>query len=447
LQNIVDVVVSVSPLAAPRSTFNQLLIVGNSAVIPSFGANSRIREYQQADAMLTDGFTDSSPEYLAALLYFSAKPAPTTLWVGRHNLTTLKTLALNAPGSGYHVGDILTIVHAGASGGTVTVLTVDGSGDITSLSPAITTPGTGYAIAAGCAVTGGYGTSATIDVSAIGESPLQAIQACRAINFEWYVGVVLDAITADHEVIAPWAEAAQPPTVYAFTTQDADVLNNVGGNVCLTLMGESFSRTISQYSTDNPYAIVAVMGYAMGQNTGLANSAFTLKFKGEVGINTEQLAPTQVGYIEGANCNLYLSYGNYYNIFEQGKMANGQFFDEIINIDMLANNVQLTVMDLLYQTPKVPQTDAGVTQIIHACNVACQQAVDIGFLAPGLWTGVDILNLKNGDTLPKGYLVQAPPVASQSSADRQARKSPPIYIAIKEAGAIHSVLLGLYINR
>jgi len=95
------------------------------------------------------------------------------------------------------------------------------------------------------------------------------------------------------------------------------------------------------------------MGYAMGQNTGLANSAYTLKFKQEIGVDTEDLDTSQITNIEGDNGNVYLSYSNYYTIFEPGVMANGQFFDEVINLDMLVNNIQLSVMDLLYANPKI----------------------------------------------------------------------------------------------
>ena len=39
-------------------------------------------------------------------------------------------------------------------------------------------------------------------------------------------------------------------------------------------------------------------------------------------------------------------------------MADATRFDEILNLDMLSNNIQLNIMDLLYQSTKVPQTDA-----------------------------------------------------------------------------------------
>ncbi len=288
------------------------------------------------------------------------------------------------------------------------------------------------------------------------ETCLDAFRACREANYEWYVGICLEAGYQDHIDCAHYAESATPSTIYAFTTSDIDCLTGDSSpeDIFTYLKNLKYSRAIGQYATtqegvfpNNKYAIVAIMGYAMGQNSGLANSAYTLKFKREVGIATEPLTVTQRGILEGNNGNVYLSYGNYYSIFEQGKMSNGAFFDEKINLDMIVNNMQLTVMDLLHQNPKVPQTDEGVTQLIQACNQACEESVRIGFLGPGKWTGVNVLNLKNGDPLPNGYLVQAEAISKQSQADREERKSVPLYVAIKEVGATHSVLIGVYVNR
>ncbi len=365
LDTIVDVVVRVSPLAAPRATFNEALIIGFSAHI---SPADRLKKYGSTAEMLDDGFINTDHEYLAAQKYFAQDPAPMYVWIGRQDV-----------------------------GGAETIL--------------------------------------------------DAIEACREKEAAWYVVVAPDAVKADHEAIALWVETATPSTVYAYTTADADVLNGTAGNIGETLMDLTYKRTFGQYSTDSIYAVCGIVGYAMGANTGLANSAYTLKFKQEVGINTEDLTTNAIGLIEGNNVNVYLLYGGFYKIFEQGVMANGQFFDEIINLDMLRNNIQLNVMDLLYGNPKIPQTDEGVNQIIHACNLACQQAVDLGFLGKGQWTGPRVLNLNTGDYLPKGYIVQAQPLSQQAPADRQARKSPSIYIAIKEAGAIHSVLIGVYVDR
>ena len=289
-----------------------------------------------------------------------------------------------------------------------------------------------------------------------GETFVQALQACREASSEWYIAICLGAAYADHIACAAYIETATPSSVYAYTTSDADCLTGTASppDIFTYLKSLDYSRSIGQYATtqggiypNNIYAIVAIMGYACGQNSGLANSAFTLKFKQETGIAIEPLSSSNINVIEGNNGNLYLEYANYYTIFEQGRMANGTFFDERINLDMFVNNLQLTIMDLLYQNPKIPQTDAGVTQLIHACNEACDEAVRIGFLGPGTWTGPNVLNLKTDDPLPTGYLVQAEALSTQTQADREARKSVPLYIAIKESGAVHSVLVGVYVNR
>ena len=70
-------------------------------------------------------------------------------------------------GTGYVVNDVLTVVQGGASGGTVTVTSVDGGGGITGLSAQVTTLGTGYTVANNLATTGGTGTGAEVDVLAV----------------------------------------------------------------------------------------------------------------------------------------------------------------------------------------------------------------------------------------------------------------------------------------
>lgn len=73
---------------------------------------------------------------------------------------TLSTVLVSNAGTGYAVGDILTL--AGGSGGTVRVATLTGSA-ITTV--AIVNPGSAYSAASGVAVTGGTGTGATFNTT------------------------------------------------------------------------------------------------------------------------------------------------------------------------------------------------------------------------------------------------------------------------------------------
>jgi hypothetical protein len=111
---------------------------------------------------------------------------------------------------------------------------------------------------------------------------------------------------------------------------------------------------------------------------------------------------------------------------------------------MLVANLQIEELNVLQSTPAVPQTNAGEHLLIQAANNACANSALIGFLAGGTWEGAQVLNLDTGDALPSGYLNQAQPYSQQSAGDRAAGKAMPIYCAITTAGAVQSLLIGVY---
>lgn len=88
-----------------------------------------------------------------------------------------------------------------------------------------------------------------------------------------------------------------------------------------------------------------------------------------------------------------------------------------------------------------------MTRLYNALTEVCETARKVGFIESGVWKANDLLDLKYGDTLPSGYLIQSEPVDMQVQADREARKAPPIYVALKLAGAIHHVTVQVDVNR
>lgn len=291
-----------------------------------------------------------------------------------------------------------------------------------------------------------------VGVKAEGESYLEAAQACRAKNGEWYVLIPLAAEDSDVSELAEWAEAATPDTVLAYTTHSEANLSE-GDSIFKTLKAKNYQRSFGQYSANSNDAVAATMGYAMGKNRGTSNSAFTLAFKELPGVTTDDLTETQVQYVcgdrntEGVNGNVYVTRQDSYDILQMGCMADGTYFDEVLNLDMLKNDITLNVMDLLTSTAKIPATNSGVAQIINVINVACNKYVNTGFIAPGIWNGGEVLDLENGTMLDSGYVVMAEDVDDQSQADRDARIAPPIYVCVKLAGAIHYVTIEVNVNR
>lgn len=280
------------------------------------------------------------------------------------------------------------------------------------------------------------------------ETLAEAISYCRTYNREWWACVPLGKTSENGSTVPPTSEEIEeaaltvegsvPDSVMIFTSTDLTLLTS--------LKNKSYRRTMSIYSDDTNKA-VAITGYAMGANTRLANSAFTLKFKKLVGVTADPLSEAQVSDAAAVNANVYVNRGATYDMFEQGTMADGTWFDEILNLDMLSNYIQLSVMDILSKTTKIPQTEAGVATIINAFIPDLKEAVKIGFLAPGIWTAPGFMNLNQGDAIEEGYLIMSEAVADQTVADREARMCPPIYVALKLAGAMHSVVIQLNVNR
>jgi hypothetical protein len=451
-------------------TFNQGLFIGNSGRIPSVGVNSRIRQYAQGSflaEMTADGFEPTDPEVLAVSLYFGvdSQYAPAAfVWVGCQDPTAIAAGVIDADGDGYVVGDVITVVQAGAQLGQFKVTATGANGIITGLQLISGSQGHGYSVAAGLPTTGGTGAGATVSITAIGETPLQALTACRLAQPAWYCASIVSPTVddADHFACTAFAQSASPAMQYVYGTQSATALSGATGNIFSLIKAANYSRGHGAYSTtqggaapSNVYIAAAVQGVAMGLNTGLANSNFTLAGKTLSGIVTEPLTTNQIRVfagipIEGTtgnNGNVYGNFANSYSLYEQGVNGNGTWFDQILGLDMLAADGQISIANLLATLPSIPQTDGGQTLVINAASGACARSASRGFLAGGTWTGPTILGLTPGTSLPNGYTVLSAPFSTQSPADRQARKGMPVYIAVILAGSQQSFVIGINVQQ
>ncbi|SJZ58685.1 DUF3383 family protein [Megasphaera cerevisiae] len=480
LDPVVDVTINLSAISATRKAFNLALLMGNVGSIADFD-DARIVTYASLDDMLTAGFTSTDRLYQAAALIFGQDKVPPNVAIGKISTAAIAgkntyTITTNAA-----TGDTITI-------GGVTLTAVASSAVLgTSFVPGANVIATATAIAASLnantTFNAKYGATAasgiiTITETVAGggntpgeatktgtivitsgtattsttrtETPLETITACREADWEWYVGIYCAVLTDDDiQAMAAYVEDATPATLLAYTTSESSALTDAG--IFNTLKNLSYKRAIGQYSTKHEDAIAAIMGYAMGSMTGTINSAFTLAYKIETGVTTENSAATfaesKVTAITGYNGNVYINRGNAYNVFTEGNMAYGYWFDEMIFLDKMKNDIQMGVMDLLYDNAKIPQTESGMNQLTDAIKTVLDSYVKIGFVAAGQWNGNDILDLSNGDTLPNGYLIQHETMADQSQTDRDNRIAPNIYVAAKLAGAIQHVVIEVDVNR
>lgn len=494
VNDVVSVAVSLTPVAAAQRNFGSLLILGDSGMIDT---TTRYRLYASLSAVAAD-FSNTAPEYLAAAIAFGQNPQLSQLYIGAwartatHGTLVGATLSAaqqslsnfigistgginfvinntpyNLTGLSFTAVTSMTQVAAVVAAALVGVATVTWNSiynyfQVTSLT-------TGAASTVAFATTGSpvdvsvlMGLSASVSGSYIvggivAETPLTAITILANMTNAWY-GVEFAASVmpsdSDYVACAGFIQGSNVSRIMGVCTQEAAALNaSLSTDVASQLQALGYSRTFTQYSSSSPFAESGIFGDAFTCNFNGSNTLYTLKFQQEAGVVPETLTETQAAALNGKNCNVYVNYniqtaaGAIIAILQQGVMANGTFFDVIHGTDWLQNALQTAIFNLLYTVgTKIPQTDAGVTQIINVITQVLQQSVANGLVAPGVWNGPPVGEIVTGQTLSTGFYVFAPPIATQAQAARAARQSPVITVCIKLAGAIHSVSCLVNVN-
>lgn len=475
VSKVVNVRIITSPTFPQRAGFGLLNIIGTSARLP---LGERIRFYADIDGV-SDDFQTTDEEYKAALVYFSQMPRPVQLAISRRfpngaagellgsgdfEQTLATWQAVTAGGFDITIDGVLEKVSALdfsaattfnqiaaimqaalAAESTGATVTYDGSRFVIRSGTTGLTSTVGYMVPATTAATTDISALTGLDAAAKGkisngiaaEAVTDSLAAIHDINQSWY-GFAFAPNASEQEVkdAAAWTEAQVK--IFGYTTSSADVLQaGTTSDIASFLKSSMYSRTFGVWDDNDAYAAISAIARAFTVNFNEQNSTITLKFKVLPGITTVELTESQRLALVSKNMNYYTLFGDSAMLAE-GVMASGQFFDERHGLDWLQNAIQTNVFGYLYtRTTKVPQTDKGVAGLVQMAERACAEGVNNGLLAPGQWNGMDLGEVKSGDYLARGFYVYAQPIAQQNQSDREARKSPPIQILCKGAGAIH----------
>lgn len=450
ITNIIEINVFATPVGLGNFNVNNLALFTSDAFL-SNPDGDLYREYVSLDAVGTD-FGTSTETYQQAAAVFSQVP---NLLAAGGNLiifpsftnSSISAASIVAGGSGYTVGDILTVVESGGALGTLTVAAVTSSGTISSIS--ITSGGIGYTVSGPLATVGGAGTGATVTVSAVtSETLAQAIQRC--VNLVFFVGIISTNYGANTTWLALSAVVqalvnkllflpsnSQPDIPGVFTSITSATDNNVR---CLFY---SNSAALNARLFAAAYASRLLSVDFEGANTTLTMNLQQL----QTIVADSGMTQTLKSLCQTAGVDIYPSTAGRAGVYSNG--AN-KYADQVFNQIGLVARLQVAGFNALAQAgTKVPQTEPGVSVLKNAYKKVIDQFVTNGYIAPGAWNS----SITFGDqaalisnVLQKGYYIYSVPVNSQSVADRAARQAPLISIAVKEAGAIHSSVVNVYVN-
>ncbi|HWI02392.1 MAG TPA: DUF3383 domain-containing protein [Acidimicrobiales bacterium] len=478
--------INLSPLAAPRRNFGILLAVGDSDVIDPV---ERIRKYTGIEAVAEE-FGLAAPEYKAALLYFGQKPQPRELHIGRWlrtasagllkgaTLTTAERAMTNFTGI---VAGSFSIAIDGAAPVDVTGLDFSGALNLNGVAAIIDAA----LVGASCAWTGsrfviksdttgtassvGYASAAGsgADVSGLlkltaatalppvpgmgAETPAECAAALMNVSGQWF-GLSFAASEMPNgdelEDVAALIEASTLDRIFGVTETDTRVLDGAyAGDLATRFRDLGYRKTCVQYAA-NPFAVCSMMGRGFSVDFNANRSTITLMYKQEPGIVAEELTETQAQTLKTKRCNVFAAYDNDTAIIQYGVMSGQAYFDEIHGLAWFKDALQNALYNTLYQSrTKIPQTDAGQNRLVTVAAKVCDEAVNNGLVAPGVWNADGFGELEDGDTLPSGYYIYAEPMALQPQAIREQRIAPPMQIALKLAGAIHEIDAIVNVNR
>lgn len=407
------------------------------------GFTERMRVYSTVDDLVTDGFAENGPTYLAASVLLDQEgAAPPQFKVGRvANKPTQKiTLTPVVTNNTEYAGDLNGARWTYTSDGTAT------AGEIVAgLHTAIATVAsaqsrslafTENANTLDIVQTGGGAAGAfdafeveQVDVLGIAQTHTDPgvaadLTAIELADSDFYGILQPFGSAAVIEAIAAWNEPKGGIHFYGADTNDSAILTVADGSatdVAHVLKGDGYDDTAAFYSPSNgDFLAAAEMGLLLPQDPGSENWA----------MNAPKVVPAALksnhrANLVAKNCNFCEVLGGEPNTFP-GVCASGEYIDVIRFTTWLQVNIQANVIQAIKaQSPKkLAFTDAGIAAI----GAAIQQVLNQGVNAGGLTDN------------PKPT-VSVPTAASLTSDQKKSRILPNVSFAAELAGAINGATI------
>lgn len=349
--------------------------------------------------------------------------------------------------------DVVGVIDAELTGATATldfigiVITSDTTGATSTITFA-TDPGTGTYVGDLLNLSAGSGAQTAQGVAAgtiTAEDMVDA--ATRTFEETGARGMMFidQPTSSDITAVATWAQANSVLVYDVFSTPsslDVDPTNPVWEN---KLAGRTNYRHLYSKAGNRKLA-ATYMARAHTVNFNAENSALTMHLK-ELAVPAEAYTPTEINDAKTVGLDLYTTIKLTPVVLTSG--AN-DFVDNRYNFIGYVDALQTDLFNLLKQTAtKIPQTVRGVNQLVDQAEKTTQGFVRAGVFAPGTWSSPDTfgdLDTFKRSIREKGFYFLAGSLADQPQADRQARKSPVIQGAVKNAGAIHSADVIVNVN-
>lgn len=208
------------------------------------------------------------------------------------------------------------------------------------------------------------------------------------------------------------------------------------------LMSTGSKRVVGMYCTTDTDDAAGLMGAAMGLSRTHENSSFALCYKSVASATVNNITQTEVDSIKSVNGNVFVKRTKTRAFVENGAVASGLRFDDVLYIDRMAHDIQVGLYELIANNPnKYPQTDSSTAVFLNTIGTILDNYTNMGVLATAQWRGIPIGKVATGDYIENGHTEFAESFDTQSEIDRAAHKAMPITILLCLAGSIETIVI------
>lgn len=286
--------------------------------------------------------------------------------------------------------------------------------------------------------------------------PLEASETldeaiARTSDLVQYFGLMSTQVESQTDMLAA-AAVVQALNKIAFFVQRLEASVNPGGSLDLLRTGNFSKSRGLYYGADNDDDALgmqaAYAGRALSVDFSGSNTTTTMHLKDLVGVQPDpSMTQTILNKAQAAGADVYASFQGVPKVFTSGANT---FFDQVYNLGWFVGALQVAGFNYLAQaSTKVPQTEGGMDGLKGAYRAVCELAISNAYGAPGRWTSPTTFGNQQDlldNISQRGYYIYSQPIAQQLQATREAREAPLVQIALKEAGAIQSSNVIVYVN-
>jgi len=427
ISSIVDVTISISGAGFPRVGYGIPLILSSHQLFAD-----RVREYENTDDMVTDGFSATGPEVLIATAFFAQNPCPDRVKVGK---------CLNRAAPSFKITPVAgnTTDYAFEVNGNPIAYTSDGSGTAQEINTGLESDITALSIS-GITTTDGAtdldldmaaGTFLSVKVEPVMYDRLAVLEdttdpglaadlaAIAVFDNDWYAVCAPWHSKVINTALAVYAQANKKLALCQ--TQDSlNAQNTISGtdDVGEYLKANGYTKTRLVYHPQNDkFFGAAEAGRLLPTDPGSA----TWSDKNLAGVDYYSLTSTQRANLTSRNIGIYERLG-LVGRTRNGKTAGGEWVDIIIGSEALITNIQAAAYDVISGSDKLAFTNDGIGAIQSAVRGE-------------LFSGTVSVKSKFLSASP-APVVNVPDVADVSDADKAARTLNDVVFIATLAGAI-----------